>query len=317
MAIRLESQLQEPERRDGVSHSLKHSWEQVYNQQEVACILERIQRAIQFDVYKCPHLYDLVYSGYQGDKDYYLEKGKEGKVLYLGMGTGRIFSSLSEKNPEAVGLDISHEMIDLFQKRNPLIVKEQIMQADALTANLDENQFDTIIAPYSFLQCFDDEDTTKLLGNIQKWLKPGGKFHTDTFSPYLIPFTKKGLESSVLPIDERVKIAIYVLYDHFSQKMKELALIEEEGKEDRVTEMSLHYYFPRELYAMMQKTGLDVLQIKGGYNGEPFDPTENEVIVYEARKSESSNGKHYGNGDKTSGNGQLHSGSKNRLPVWE
>jgi len=261
MATRLESQIQAPVSNSGISHSLKNSWEQIENQQEVARVLERIQWATKSDVYKCASLYDLAYPGYEGDKDYYLEKGKEGKVLYLGIGTGRIFAPLAEANPDAVGLDISPEMIDLLLRKNPLIAKKQVMQADALTADMGENQFDTIVAPYSFLQCFDDDDTARLLENIRKWLKPGGKFHTDTFSPYLIPFTKKGLESSVRSIEDRVKIAIYVLYDHFNQKMKELALIERDGEPDRVLEMNLHYYFPHELHAMMQKAGLEAPQI--------------------------------------------------------
>jgi SAM-dependent methyltransferase len=290
------------------SHPLKNSWEQIERQDEVARVLERIQWATRFDVYKCASLYDVAYPGYEGDKDYYLEKGKEGDVLYLGVGTGRVFADLAKKNPRAVGLDISPEMLDLLIKKNPLIRKDQVLEADALTADLEENRFDTVVAPYSFLQCVgDNENVTQLLKNIRRWLKPGGKFHTDTFSPYLIPFTKKGLESSVRSIDDRVRIAIYVLYDHFQQKMKELALIEQQGEQDRVLEMNLHYFFPHEMTALFKNAGLEGPVITGGYKGESFDPTENEIIVYEAMKKAAAvtggNGVHRVNGN---GNGHIH-----------
>ncbi|HEX3147903.1 MAG TPA: class I SAM-dependent methyltransferase [Gemmataceae bacterium] len=93
-------------------HSPKRAWDIIDHPDEVRRVLERIRRTARFDVYRCADLYDLAYPGYGGDADYYLSKGRVGKVLYLGVGTGRIFTRIAQLNPEAIGLDTSGEMID-------------------------------------------------------------------------------------------------------------------------------------------------------------------------------------------------------------
>jgi len=240
-------------------------------------------------VWHCAEQYELAYPGYEGDRDYYLEKGKNGRVLYLGVGTGRIFGKMAEQNPAAVGLDSSPEMLDLLRRKFSRLTDRQLMLADAVNAPLSANQFDTIVAPYSFLQVVKEEQLAPLLDSVHRWLKPGGRFHTDTFSSFLIPFSKKGLEASIRCIGGETRIAIYVLYDHLRQTMKEMALVSR-GQEEKLLEMNLHYYFPHELEKAMRSAGFDSVNVYGGYHGEPFNPSENEVTVFEARKVDRSNG---------------------------
>lgn len=260
-------------------------WEQLEDAEEVRGVLERIQTATRFDVYKCAAQYEMAYPGYKGDADFYVEKGKTGRVLYLGVGTGRIFNKMTEANENIIGLDNSPEMLELLRRRNPRIRKDQALLADATETPISQNAFDTVVAPYSFLQVVEQDKLMQLLQNIRQWLKPNGRFYTDTFSPYLIPFRKKGLETTIQSINEdaRTAIYIYILYDHIAQKMKEMALINNDGDE-RVLEMNLSYYFPHEIIALMKEAGFAEPNIYGGYNGEEFDPSENEVIVYEAQK---------------------------------
>ncbi len=264
-------------------HSPKR-WEQIENPEEVRRVLDRIRGATRFDVYRCAEQYELAYPGYEGDLPYYLEKGKSGRVLYLGVGTGRIFGKLAEKNPAAVGLDNSPEMLEMLRRHYPSIKQNQVLLADAVNAPLAENQFDTVIAPYSFLQVVEEKHLPDLLKSVHKWLKPGGTFHTDMFSPYLIPFRRKGLEASVRQVCADTRIAIYITYDHERQHMTEMALIDSNGDE-QVLEMNLHYYFPREINAALTAGGFESSRMTGGYKGEPFDPTENEVLVFETRKA--------------------------------
>lgn len=265
-----------------IENSLK-GWEQIEDSNEVKRILEDLQNANRFDVYKCAEKYDLAYPGYEGDKDYYVEKTKEGKALYLGVGTGRIFGEMAKNNPSVVGLEKSPQMVDLLFKRYPHLNKNQIILADALEAPLAKNQFDTVVAPYSFLQVINEDQVPELLKNVQNWLKPNGRFYTDMFSSYLIPFRKKGIEANIRNINGGTRIAIYVLYDHKNQNMTEMTLINQ-GESSEVLQMNLHYYFPHEISAALQEAGFESHQIVGGYKGEEFDPSENEVFVFEASK---------------------------------
>ncbi|MFA6038708.1 MAG: methyltransferase domain-containing protein [Candidatus Peribacteraceae bacterium] len=289
-------------------HSLRE-WGQIEDPGEVQRVLDRIQATTHLDVYKCAELYELAYPGYEGDLDYYLEKGVNGHVLYLGVGAGRIFSHLAQENPDAIGIDNSPEMLELLRRRHPHVQNRQVMLADAVTEQFPESHFDSVVAPYSFLQVVEEKQLSPLLKNVHRSLKPGGQFHTDTFSPYLIPFQKPGLEASIRRIGMDTRVAIFVLYDHLKQAMKEMALICRDGDE-KMTEMDLQYYFPRELIAAMEDAGFEDVKVSGGYQGEPFNPIENEVLVYEARRAVEEpvhRQSPSGNGRKTVGGNGSHS----------
>lgn len=258
-------------------------WEQIEDEREVKRVLSSIARTTRMDVFRCAELYELAYPGYEGDSDFYVEQAQEGRALYLGVGTGRIFSKIAASNPRAVGIEKSPQMLALFERRHPGIAKGRIMLGDAADAELPESSFDTVVAPYSFLQLVEQKSLPRVLKNVHDWLRPGGRFFTDTFSPYIIPFRRPGLETSERTLNDDVRIAIYVLYDHVRQRMKEMALVSSNG-DTRALEMNLHYYFPRELTTALKKAGFSEPAIHGGYQGEPFDPTANEVLVYEARK---------------------------------
>jgi SAM-dependent methyltransferase len=266
------------------AHSPK-GWEQIEDPDEVARILEKTRQATRFDVYRCAELYELAYPGYEGDRDFYLEQGRAGRVLYLGAGAGRIFGSIAEQNPAALGLDNSPEMLDLLRRRHPGVARGQMLLADAVQAPLPEAEFDTVIAPYSFLQVVTAADLPGVLQNVHRWLRPGGRFLTDTFSPYLIPFRQKGLEASIRAIGAQTRVAIYILYDHAHQDMTEWAFIDRDGDE-QVLEMRLHYYFPQELTAAFERAGFAATHLSGGFRDEPFDPSENEVLLFVAVKGD-------------------------------
>jgi SAM-dependent methyltransferase len=258
-------------------------WEQLDDPGEIEQVLDRLRQATRFEVYRRPELYELAYPGYAGDVDFYCEKGRTGKVLYLGVGTGRLFGPLADENPAAVGIERSSEMRALFQERNPSLSPDRVLLADAVEAEIPTASFDTVLAPYSFLQVVDRASLPQLLTNIHRWLRPGGRLYADTFSPYLIPFRHSGIEFNIRQLSEQVRISIYVIYDHLAQAMRELALIDENGSR-QVLEMDLAYYLPQELVAQLTDAGFSFPQITGGYHGEPFDPQENEVLVYEAAK---------------------------------
>lgn len=288
-------------------HSLRE-WGQIEDPEEVQRVLDRIQATTHLDIYKCAELYELAYPGYEGDLDYYLEKGGDGRVLYLGVGAGRIFSHLAQVNPDAVGIDNSPQMLALLCRNHPHVQNGQIMLGDAVTEQFPESHFDSVIAPYSFLQVVGEGQLPQLLKNVRRSLKPGGQFHTDTFSPYLIPFQKPGLEASIRRIGADTRIAIFVLYDHLKQSMKEMALICRDG-EEKMTEMDLQYYFPRELIAAMEDAGFEDVRVSGGYQDESFNPVENEVLVYEARRAmrgAAHQPSPSGNGQKTVGGNGSH-----------
>lgn len=271
-------------------------WEQIEDQREVSQVLARLQNATRTAVYECPQLYELAYPGYPGDRDYYLSQTQAGRVLYLGVGTGRIFLPMAAQNPQASGVEYSPEMCRVLQSRQPQIA-DRLYECDAAETPVAAGSLDTVVAPYSFLQVAGRERMPELLARVHEWLKPGGRFLTDTFSPYAIPFRRPGLETSVRQIGAQTRVAIYVLYDHLAQRMRELALIEQQDEPARVLDMPLEYYFPREVVDALGRAGFDPIDVQGGFDGQPFDPVASDVVVYQAVKphngqAASTNGAH-------------------------
>lgn len=266
------------------ARELPHSpadWDQIENPAAVREILADLQTKTRREVYQCAELYDLAYPGYPGDRDYYLEQGRHGRVLYLGVGTGRLFCPLAEANPQTVGIDNSAPMLRRLRQRSPGLHADQLIEADATEAELPAGQFDTVLAPYSFLQVIPPEKVSQLLANVRRSLAPGGKFRTDTFSPYLIPFRKPGLETNVRRIGAETRIAIYVVYDHLRRQMTELAHVAT-PEDEHVLEMHLSYLFPHEILVALEQAGFADVHVHGGYEQEPFDPVASQVLVYEA-----------------------------------
>lgn len=256
---------------------------QVEAPEAVAEILAQLRALPARDAYRHPEEYDLAYPGYEGDAGYYADKARTGRVFYLGVGTGRIFLQLLEVNPNVIGVDSSPEMLRFLAQNHPKVRADQLLLADAARAHLPSDHFDTIIAPYSFLQVVDEEALPRLLENVCRWLKPGGRFHTDIFSPYLIPFRKPGLEVSVRKVRQDTRVAIYIKYDHVRQTMTEMAVIDSPGGR-QLLEMHLSYYLPKQLIGLFRDAGLAEPTIAGGYHGEPFDPATNEILVLETTK---------------------------------
>jgi len=259
------------------------NWEPIEDQREVDRVLTRLRNATRTAVYACPELYELAYPGYPGDRDYYLAETQRGRVLYLGVGTGRIFLPMASRNPGVAGVEYSPEMCRLLQERQPQVA-DRLYQCDAAETPVEPESLDTVVAPYSFLQVIGRPRIGKLLSRVHDWLKPGGRFLTDTFSPYAIPFRRHGLETNVRQIGSQTRIAIYILYDHVAQRMQELALIEQDHEPPRVLDMRLEYFFPRELVEALQAAGFDPVDVRGGFDGQPFDPAASEVVVYQATK---------------------------------
>lgn len=101
----------------------------------------------------------------------YLEKHlkSNGKTLNLGCGTGR-FMEYSD-----VGIDFSLEMLKVAEKKYPDLL---FHCADAATTPFENNQFDQIICFHVFMH-LTIEETAAIFREVNRILKPGGKFIFD------------------------------------------------------------------------------------------------------------------------------------------
>ncbi len=234
--------------------------------------------AIKDDVeslYMHAEIYDMAYRGNKGDIDFYKKMAKKGSVLYLGVGTGRIFSKLININGNIIGIDRSKTMTDMVKKKFPKVSRSNLIIGDVFSVEFGKERFDTIIAPFSFLTQFDVQKSTKLLGRIRNWLKKDGIFITDFFSPY-----KNPVNSDIEIIEKRIeKILIknFYFYDNKKRTLDEFTLIRK-NKKTYLVELNLHIFYPEQIKEMSKKSKFRKCQIFSGYNKEQFSK-QNELLV--------------------------------------
>jgi len=99
------------------------------------------------------------------------------RVLDLATGTGDVLISLLRKNPnisEAVGLDISENMLTLCRKkiaRHKLTERIKLVRADVAVNNLSDESFDVVTMSFGIRNT---PNASKTLTEIRRLLKPGG-----------------------------------------------------------------------------------------------------------------------------------------------
>jgi len=101
-------------------------------------------------------------------------KGKKGKILDIGCGSGRNFAA--QEGLEFYGIDFSKNMISLAKiQADKLNIKAHLSVQEADNLNFRENFFDNIIC-FSVLNCIkSDKKRKESLKEINRVLKPKGK----------------------------------------------------------------------------------------------------------------------------------------------
>ena len=116
-------------------------------------------------------------------------------VLEIGFGTGyslkEIANSVGE-NGRAYGIDITPQMLEITRKRlrkAGLTDRVELYEGDAKSMPYQDNKFDAVYMA-STLELFDTPDIPRVLNEIKRVLKPGGRLG-------IASLTKEGREGSL------------------------------------------------------------------------------------------------------------------------
>lgn len=102
-------------------------------------------------------------------------------VLEIGFGTGKCLKQIAEQVGETgrvCGIDISDGMLKVTHKRlrrAGLIHRVELYREDAMELPFDANTFDSVFMSFT-LELFDTPEIPVILEQIQRVLRPGGKF---------------------------------------------------------------------------------------------------------------------------------------------
>jgi len=246
--------------------------------------------------------YDLDTEGYEDDLPFWLNLARRtgGPILELACGTGRVLLPLAEAGFSVVGIDISPAMLAIARAKlaeADLLNQAELIEGNVLTMDL-QRQFPLIfIALNSFGHFNEPGEPEEALERIRAHLRPGGLGVLDLPNPVpgafgdttgllIHDYTRAGpepdwqtvkLRSQVLaPIEQEVDVSI--LYDEVGPA----------GEVRRtLASFVLRFFYRNELRLLMEKAGLVVEGIYGGYNLDPLTEDSERLIVLARRPTRS------------------------------
>ncbi len=204
-----------------------------------------------------------------------------GRVLELGIGTGRIALPLAARGLEVHGVEASQAMVAKLRAK-PGGQDVPVTIGDFAEVSV-EGTFNLIfVAVSSIFALVTQEDQVRCFANVAAHLAPGGVFVVDAFVPDPALFTdEQRLATHRVDVEEVELIA--GRHDRVAQRVSSAQIrLSEAGI--RLYPMEIRYAWPTELDLMAQLAGLQLRERVGGWNREPFtDRSRAHVSVYERR----------------------------------
>ena len=203
---------------------------------------------------------------------------KNSKILDMPCGQGRHSVVLAKSGYAVTGVDLSKTILRLAEK---LIRKEKadmrLIRNDMRKINF-ENEFDAVINLFTSFGYFAREkENIKVLKNINRALKPKGKFVLDLlsknwfFEKISTPKTWWKSESSYILENNRFDANKKVWLNN-------IIILSSAGKINH-TNTSVKLYDLSEIKKHLKETGFKVLKVYGDYQGNKFTNCSPRMIV--------------------------------------
>jgi ubiquinone/menaquinone biosynthesis C-methylase UbiE len=205
-----------------------------------------------------------------------LKKGA--KILDLCCGHGRITNELASRGYNMTGQDINRFFFKIAKKNaDEAGLKINWVKQDMRRIPF-KNKFDAVINMFTSFAIFSsDEEDEKVIKQVSKALKRGGKFVMD--------YVNKDFIIKRYLVDDKRKfkngyVKIKREYNHIKSSHKDTFDIYIKGKLVKRLENDFRFYSVTELTSMMKRNGFKILNVYGGFGFEPlsFD-TKNCIII--------------------------------------
>ncbi|MCJ7447225.1 MAG: class I SAM-dependent methyltransferase [Bacteroidales bacterium] len=234
--------------------------------------------------------YDLIYHHMRDsvDNDYFQNviKQTKGKVLEIGVGTGRLFSNALNQGADIYGLDISHSMLNVLYKKLPEDQHYRISLQNVIDFKFDF-KFDLIIAPFRvIMHVLEKDEQIRTLNNVYDHLEKSGKFIFDAFVPDLNQLLN-GIDNQVdfegeYEPGKKIRRTVSTNPDLINQLINIRFCLEwdEDNKlKHEEWRVPLRYYFRYELEHLVERSKFEKYKIFGDYQGTELNQKSREFIT--------------------------------------
>ncbi len=220
----------------------------------------------------------------------------QSSVLELGCGTGRIGYELAKRGNQVVGLDLSKEMLGIFNEKivqglDDICGKIKTVHGDMIQFDL-KQQFDYVIFPFRVFQfLLTDKYREQCLENVKRHLNSGGTVIIDLFDPdpslYLDWEKKHVTEMSFYSETLRTTIKReYVGGRHFDKQQiisySNIYEMTTKGQEPILFEepMRMAYWYEGQAKAMFEANQFIVQEIYGDWDFSPVSREHKKELIF-------------------------------------
>ena len=234
--------------------------------------------------------YDIIYKQVRSgvDTEYFLNEimSARGRVLEIGVGTGRFFVDALSRGADIYGVDISSNMIDILKDKLDPDDRHRISVGDAVDMKL-EHKFDLIIAPFRVVShVLEIKDQIALLNNVYDHLIRGGRFIFDLFVPD--PKILAGGIENVTDFEgeyepgRKISRTVSSKANMINQQLDVTMTFEWEengGTLKKEWNLKMRFFFRYELEHLVNASKLTLDRILGDYNGNLLNDASKEFII--------------------------------------
>jgi SAM-dependent methyltransferase len=205
-----------------------------------------------------------------------LEQDLEGRVLDLCCGFGRHTLALAEAGLDVVGVDLSMDLL----RGAPEALAGRLIRGDATRVPLADAAFDGLVVLFSSFGYFGDEGDGRMLDEVARLVRPGGRLVLDLMNPEriragLIPHSVRREEG--FELEERRALADG---GRRVQKDVELRLA---GGEVRRWREDVRMYACDEMRALLEARGVGVEAVRGDFADEAYGAGSPRMILLARR----------------------------------
>ena len=245
-------------------------------------------------IYKYPanfaRFYDTIYHQMRDtvDNEFFQNeiKNTSGKVLEIGVGTGRLFINALNQGADIYGLDISEAMLEVLSKKLQKKQYYRISLQNLIDFTFDF-KFDLIIAPFRvIMHLLDKEEQIKAINNVYNHLNSNGRFIFDAFIPDLNQLIK-GISNQLdfegeYDRGKKIRRIVSTSPDIINQIIQ--VNFHLEWEENNVLNhddwiLPLRFYFRYELEHLIERSKFKKYKIFGDYQGNELNQESKEFVI--------------------------------------
>ncbi|MCF8304280.1 MAG: class I SAM-dependent methyltransferase [Bacteroidales bacterium] len=238
--------------------------------------------------------YDVMYRHLRDavDHEFYMHHitKTKGRILEVGVGTGRFFRDALANGADIYGIDISGAMLEVLKSNLEASHHHRISRQSIVDFSFD-GKFDLIIAPFRVMMHLPDkEEQLAALNNVYRHLNTGGVFIFDAFVPdlnqLLHPHDRTTDFDGEYQPGKKLRRSVSTDPDLINQTIHVTFLLEwdENGKNNQeVWKVPLRFFFRYELEHLVERSKFSHSKILGDFYGNDLKRGSREFIVFCAK----------------------------------